>query len=177
MLGRVRLLQSQGLQPTRLLCQWDCPGKNTGVNCHFLLQGIFSIQGSKPHLHGRQILYHWATGKTPFAVEYLIRRNEWVTTSVMNLIISRAYKIVITTFHDILKFHNRWNWREGLSRGICYDPAGEVVCLRRGQEVILPQPHLLRAHSFLPQPPSDAEDTVPGTDLSSRAVTTLGAIL
>ena len=23
------------------LCQWDFPGKNTGVGCHFLLQGIF----------------------------------------------------------------------------------------------------------------------------------------
>ena len=24
--------------PTRLLCPWDSPGKNTGVGCHFLLQ-------------------------------------------------------------------------------------------------------------------------------------------
>ena len=24
-------------QPTRLLCPWDSPGKNTGVDCHFLL--------------------------------------------------------------------------------------------------------------------------------------------
>ena len=28
------------LQPTRLLCPWDSPGKNTGVGCHFLLQCI-----------------------------------------------------------------------------------------------------------------------------------------
>ena len=26
------------LQPTRLLCPWDSPGKNTGVGCYFLLQ-------------------------------------------------------------------------------------------------------------------------------------------
>ena len=26
------------LQPTRLLCPWDSPGKNTGVGCHFLLK-------------------------------------------------------------------------------------------------------------------------------------------
>ena len=26
------------LQPTRLLCPWDSPGKNTGVGCHCLLQ-------------------------------------------------------------------------------------------------------------------------------------------
>ena len=25
-------------QPTRLLCPWDSPGKNTGVGCRFLLQ-------------------------------------------------------------------------------------------------------------------------------------------
>ena len=25
-------------KPTRLPCPWDCPGKNTGVGCHFLLQ-------------------------------------------------------------------------------------------------------------------------------------------
>ena len=34
----------------RLLCPWDSPGKNTGLGCHALLQGIFSIQGLKPHL-------------------------------------------------------------------------------------------------------------------------------
>ena len=30
-------LQPWGLQPARLLCPWDAPGKNTGVSCHFLL--------------------------------------------------------------------------------------------------------------------------------------------
>ena len=41
-------LQTHGLWPTRLLCPWDSPGKNTGVGCHFLLQGIFPTQGSNP---------------------------------------------------------------------------------------------------------------------------------
>ena len=30
-----------GLWPARLLCPWDSPGKTTGVDCHFLIQGIF----------------------------------------------------------------------------------------------------------------------------------------
>ena len=51
--------------PTRFLCPWNFPGKNTGVGCHSLLQGIFLTQGSNPGplcvLHGRQILYHWST--------------------------------------------------------------------------------------------------------------------
>ena len=29
-----------------LFCPWDFPGKNTGVGCHFLFQGIFVTQGS-----------------------------------------------------------------------------------------------------------------------------------
>ena len=52
--------QSHGLQPTRLLCPWNSPGKNTGVGRHALLQGTFPTQGSHPcllHLlHCRQIL-------------------------------------------------------------------------------------------------------------------------
>ena len=39
-----------GLQPIRLLCPWDSPGKNIGVAGHTLLQGIFPAQGSNPHL-------------------------------------------------------------------------------------------------------------------------------
>ena len=50
-------LGSHGLGPTRFLCPWDSPGKNTGVGCHSLLQGIFPAQGSNPGLlHCRQIL-------------------------------------------------------------------------------------------------------------------------
>ena len=33
-----------------LLCPWDFLGKNTGVGCHALLQGIFPTQGSNLHL-------------------------------------------------------------------------------------------------------------------------------
>ena len=51
-------MQPCGLYPTRLLHPWDSPGKNTGVGCHFLLQGIFPTEGSNPGLlHCRQMLY------------------------------------------------------------------------------------------------------------------------
>ena len=42
--------------PTRLLCSWNFPVKNTGVGCHALLQGIFSTQGSNLCLLS---LLHW----------------------------------------------------------------------------------------------------------------------
>ena len=35
------------------------PGKNTGVGCHFLLQGIVLSQGSNP------CLLHWQVGSLP----------------------------------------------------------------------------------------------------------------
>ena len=58
-LSHVQLLRTHGLQPTRLLCPRDFPGKSTGVGCHFLLQKIFLTQGLNPGLlHCRQTLYH-----------------------------------------------------------------------------------------------------------------------
>ena len=55
------LLQPHGLQPTRLHCPWDSPGKNTGVGCHFLFQGIFQTHGSNPSL------LHWEVNSLPLS--------------------------------------------------------------------------------------------------------------
>ena len=47
-------------------------GKNTGVGCHALLQGIFPIQGSNPGLlHCRWILYHLSHQGRPRILEWL----------------------------------------------------------------------------------------------------------
>ena len=55
-------LRRYGLQPARLLCPWDSSDKNTGVDCHALLQRIFLTQGLNlcvlQLLLYRQILYH-----------------------------------------------------------------------------------------------------------------------
>ena len=54
----------------------DSPGKNTGVDCHALLQGIFPTQGSSPGLlHGRQILYrlsHHCVISKPVTEDYIL---------------------------------------------------------------------------------------------------------
>ena len=44
------------------LCLGDFPGKNTGMGCHFLPQGIIPIQGSNPHLLP---LLHWREDSLP----------------------------------------------------------------------------------------------------------------
>ena len=52
-------LPPSGLQPSRLLHPWDSQGKNTGMGCHFLIQGIFQTQRSNQGLpHCRQTLSH-----------------------------------------------------------------------------------------------------------------------
>ena len=65
-------LRPHGLQPARLLCPWDSPGKNTRVGCHALLQEIFPTQGSNQGLeHCRQILYHLNHQGSPRILEYV----------------------------------------------------------------------------------------------------------
>ena len=52
-------LRPHGLWLIRLLRPCDFPGKSAGVDCHFLLQGIFPTQELNPGLlHCRQTLYH-----------------------------------------------------------------------------------------------------------------------
>ena len=48
-------VRPHGLQPARLLCPWGSPGKNTGVGCHALLQGIFPTQGRDSSLLPLQV--------------------------------------------------------------------------------------------------------------------------
>ena len=65
-LGTVATLSSN-----QLLCPWDCPGKNTGVGCRALLQGIFPTQGSNPGLpHCRRILYHLSHQGSPCCIAW-----------------------------------------------------------------------------------------------------------
>ena len=42
-------LRPHGLQPARILYPWTSPGKNTGMGCRLLLQGLFLIQGLNRH--------------------------------------------------------------------------------------------------------------------------------
>ena len=59
-----RLVVSNSLWPhglflAKLICPWYSPGKDTGVGCQSLLQGIFPTQGPNASLsHCRPILYH-----------------------------------------------------------------------------------------------------------------------
>ena len=68
-------LQLYELQPARLLCPWDSPGKNTEVGCHFLLQEIVLLQGSNPHL------LHWQVDSLPLNHQGTPSRSFQITNS------------------------------------------------------------------------------------------------
>ena len=47
-------------QPSRLLCPWVSPGKNTGVGCHALLQGIFPTR-HQTRVSGVSCIGRWSS--------------------------------------------------------------------------------------------------------------------
>ena len=58
-LSHIQLFSTPWTVALQVLYSWDSPGKNIGVGCHALLQGIFPTQGSNPgFLLCRQLLYH-----------------------------------------------------------------------------------------------------------------------
>ena len=63
----VTLLKPRGLWPTRLLCPWDAPGKDTGVGCHYSLSSwkvIFTLP--HPLSDSGQFDSHWVPAVRSF---------------------------------------------------------------------------------------------------------------
>ena len=102
-----------GLGPTRLLGLWDSPGKNTGVGCHPLLQGIFLTQESNPGLlHCRQILYHLSYQGSPTSLliihsTTLFMLTLKITVCILDLL-ENIIKNILTTTPKIQAFYNTW---------------------------------------------------------------------
>ena len=101
-------LRPCGLPPTSLLSR-DSPGKNTGVGCHTLLQGIFPTQGLNPHLlrllQGWLILYCWAMGEA--------HRNH--VRNSMIIIIFKPQNLEISSYMAIGDTYRKF-YRHGDSR-------------------------------------------------------------
>ena len=77
--------------------------KNTRVGHHFLLQGIFPSQGSKPRLlHCRWILYHWASLslKLSFYFFWVIHKKEIALCPSTHIILSSLSNLL--GLHKIL---------------------------------------------------------------------------
>ena len=61
MISHVRLFETPWMVACQAPLSWNFLGKNTGVGCRFLLQGIFPTQGSNP------CLLHWQVGSLPLS--------------------------------------------------------------------------------------------------------------
>ena len=61
--SRVRLCMTVRTVAHQAPRPWDTPGKNTGVDCQLLLQGIFPTQGSNPHLLHCRVLTTEPSGR------------------------------------------------------------------------------------------------------------------
>ena len=73
-------LQPHGLRPTRLVCPWNSPGKNTGVGSHFLLQGIFLLRDwTQVSCIAGRFFTIWATSE---ALGNLKTRRQSIITSL-----------------------------------------------------------------------------------------------
>ena len=83
------------LQPARLLCPPHSPGKNTGVGCHSLFQGIFPTQGSNlGFLHCRQILYHLTHQGSPTHIIKLIKMKLTKIKSILRACVRSHFSCV-----------------------------------------------------------------------------------
>ena len=70
-------LQTYGLWLTRLLCPWNSPGKNTGVDSHSLLHRIFQTQRENScFLHCRQTFYCLSHQRSHFQPLCVLKSEE-----------------------------------------------------------------------------------------------------
>ena len=105
-------LQPCRLWPTRLLCPWDSPSKNTGLGCPLLLQES-SQPGDGTHvsclLHWRWVLYLWHLLGSPEIHFYLNIKNilkEIKTVLAYFSITSNDFLSLITTITSMTTFPN-----------------------------------------------------------------------
>ena len=64
---------------------WDFPGKNTGVGCHFFLQGIFPAQGLNPCLlHRQELSFPLSHQEGPFSYLTSLSKFDNFHTDIFN---------------------------------------------------------------------------------------------
>ena len=86
-------------QPTRLLCPWDSPGKNTGVGCHFLLHCMkvkseSEVAQSCPTLRDPM---DCSPPGSPIHGIFQARVLEWVVIS-FSIFLALHYRLFLTPF-------------------------------------------------------------------------------
>ena len=73
------------------------------LGCPFLLQGIFPTQGSSPHLHWQEVLYHWATWDA-----YLVQK--WWTYRRAEIAVVYQREVLVGGYAVIRDACSLWDW-------------------------------------------------------------------
>ena len=119
-------------------CSWpgssvhgDSPGKNTGVGCYALIQGIFPTQGSNPGLpHCRQILYH-LSHQGSWSPEWALSGPSWsllwrLYTSLLQIYGLRYTLKVADLWHALRWLVPRAIYLHGMEAGVFMMRDGEM---------------------------------------------------
>ena len=115
LLSYVDSVRPHQLQPTRLLCPWNSPGKNTGGSCHFLLQGISPTQGLNQSLLSLPVLAGglFTTSATQKALLHRVV-HVWPHKKVSSCFPERLYHFTSQSLiweAHALYLCNTWNYR------------------------------------------------------------------
>ena len=118
-----------GLQPTRLFCSWDFPGKNTGMGCHFLFQKIVLNQGSILGLQHQQAdslpLSHKGS---PRYIDKYFERESYKCIIYMNTHSSLLFSLYLDYFS--VNYCQNWKWSSAyIDFNLQFSPQNFHVCL------------------------------------------------
>ena len=89
---------------------WDSLGKNTRVGCHFLLQGIFPIQGSNLHL---LCLLHWQVDSLPLMppgkpnLKTTLSKLRTHLLFIVYFLLPPHFQTSVTIYHFMYVFHRK----------------------------------------------------------------------
>ena len=108
-------LRPHGLQPTRLLCPWDSPGKGTGVGCHFLLhlqtmEYYSAIKTSQLMMHATT----WMNPKNMLSERSQIQKITCCLTPFIWCV--QQNKSVETENKCVVAWGWGWEWRVAVKR-------------------------------------------------------------
>ena len=105
-----------GCSPTRLLCPWDFPDKNTGMGCHFLLQGIFptGVKPASPTLAGR--FFTTVPQGKPNKHDVTLKCNTWfwfvhhvqLNDIIVMTGIYKSWMLLLSRFSHVRFFATQW---------------------------------------------------------------------
>ena len=96
------------VQRARLLCPWDFPGKNIGVDCHFLLQGIFPTQGSNTLLLHQQaeslpLSFQECPSHCSICINLIISGNEYLLCLLVTCVFYCVNYLFMKCIHLCIK--------------------------------------------------------------------------